>query len=525
MIPKGDILKEKNTETELKLRFRPEDQSILRSVPRLLGREPRVRKLSSTYFDTPGTDLRNRGLVLRVRKDGGRYIQTVKSDRGNLGSALDRLESETPLPSSLPDITAIPDEILARRVGEVAGAGLKPMFRVEVERTTIPTSFVDDCDITVDIDVGEVRAGRRRRRVCEIELESNGASPASLFALARELHQHIPLRVSLVTKSDQGYDLRECAQPTPKKAGKVVLENGSSVGQGLQTIVQSGMTQLLANDACVLTTTNPEGIHQMRVALRRLRSAFRIFRSLIPAEQYASFTQEMQWLTSVLGPARDWDVFSLDIVEPVLEHFPDHEGLSLIWRRTKGRRERYRKAAREGILSRRFTSFILDLSAWLTANEWQRQQLSPEAARLFDPIKGFSTIAIGDCHRKVRKLGKRIADLPILDRHRLRINVKRLRYATEFFDSLYPAKPVKIFSKRLARLQDDLGHLNDIAVAGELSQHLVGASSGAEKLLLVEAKGILVGWHTQLLLQNESVLRRDIKDLLGAPAFWHATRR
>ena len=510
------------TETELKLAFRADDLDKLTAFFGADAALPPKRRLSTIYYDTADAALRDKGLALRVRRDGQRYVQTVKGPAASAcGGALSRREIEAPLRSASPDLSAIADPDIAAEVQRSSLAGLKPMFHVNVERISLKEPPATP-GVVVDIDVGEVKAGRRRAPICEVEFESRGATLQALYKLALQLHQTVPLRVSQVTKSATGYMLREGGQPAPYKAAKLALDPGATAEQALGQIIGSCLDQVIANEPCVRGTKDPEGIHQMRVALRRMRSALRLFRRLLPADQYDAIVGELRWLTSVLGPARDWDVFQAEIVGPVRGYLPEHEGLGILQRRTEVRRGRARRAAQEGVDSPRFTELVLNLGQWMAEQAWRRQDLSENSARLFAPARDFATEALTKRFKAVRRLGKRIETLPVPERHQLRIEVKKLRYAIEFFGSLFDGAEVKAFAKRLSSLQDDLGYLNDVAVAAHLAGEVAEAARAPEREPLHAAEGLLIGWHGHSVAVHEDDLVRDVKSVLGAKRFWEA---
>jgi len=516
--PAGDPL-EQDLETELKLAFRPDDLDKLKSVVKRFGGAPKIRKLSATYFDTPDAALRNEGLALRVRRDGRNYIQTLKGkNEGSAGGAMKRREIEGQVRSSRPDLDAITDSEFAETVHRISKTGLKPVFNVEVERTTLnPTN---DESIVVDIDVGEVRAGRRRKAICEVELESKGASLRALYDLALELHREVPLRVSKVSKSDTGYRLRAGAQPASFKGVKPSLDPDVSVEDALSVIVQSCLDQLLANEPCVTDTKDPEGVHQMRVSLRRMRSAIRVFKPMIPPDQYAHLVTELKWLTGSLGPARDWDVYEAEIVDPVTVWLPDSEALGMLRRRIKPRRARAWREAREAVSSPRFTELVLYIGSWLAEKAWRRQQLSGDTIELFGPARAFAAGVLSHRYKAVRKLGRRIEELSVAESHELRLKVKRLRYATEFFSSLYKPRIVRPFTAAMSALQDDLGYLNDVAVASDLAGQILDHAKGHDREELRIAEGLLVGWHGHAVTAHKEDLVRDVRQFLKSKRFW-----
>lgn len=516
--------KDREIETEVKLAFHSQDLDKLTSFFGADNSKAARRRLSTVYFDTADAALRDKGLALRVRRDGQRYIQTIKGEDRGGGGALSRREIEAPITSPNPDLSAIDDPDIADVVRQTSLAGLKPVFRVDVERISFagPDSGPD---VAVDIDIGEVKAGRRRAAICEVELESKGASLRALYDLALRLHRAVPVRISKVSKSDTGYLLRSGNQPSPSTGGKPKLNPDISAEEALRQIIQSCLDQMIANEPCVARTKDPEGIHQMRVALRRMRSILRLFRNLLPPGHYGEIVAELRWLTNALGPARDWDVFCTEILDPVHAYLPDHDGLATLRRRTKARRNRARQTAQEAVASPRFTELVLRLSQWLADSAWRDQPLSEQSARLFAPARLFAAEALTRRFKAVRKLGKRIDTLPVPERHQLRIEVKKLRYAVDFFGALFNARSVKAFARRLASLQDDLGYLNDVAVAAHLAGQVAADARAPDREPLRAAEGLLIGWHGHGVAIHEADLIRDVKRLLKAELFWDSRGR
>ena len=285
-------------------------------------------------------------------------------------------------------------------------------------------------------------------------------------------------------------------------------------------MIHASLDQLIANEPCVTRTKNPAGVHQMRVALRRMRSAFRLFRPLLPIDHYDDFVGELRWLASALGPARDWDVFSTEIIGPALKQMPDHDGLAILKRRADVRRGRARNTAREAIASPRFSAFVLRVSAWAIDRAWRNRIAPGVSAQSLAPARDFATIAIAKRFKRVRKLGCHIEILSVPERHELRIEVKKLRYAIQFFRSLYDPGTVKPYSRALTVLQDNLGYLNDVAVAGKLAGEIASSARGRDRELLRTGEGLLVGWHNHGLAACENDLIKTVNALLNAPRFW-----
>ncbi len=149
-----------------------------------------------------------------------------------------------------------------------------------------------------------------------------------------------------------------------KKARLPVFTSETTAAEALAEIVLSGIIHLRGNEACVLARAHEEGVHQMRVATRRLRSCLIIYEDLLPAEERRYLVKELKWLIGELGPARDWDVFLAEILGPVVKDLPGEATLGLLRDAAEDQRERAYKRAQAAIRSERYVGLALLLSAW-----------------------------------------------------------------------------------------------------------------------------------------------------------------
>ena len=308
--------------------------------------------------------------------------------------------------------------------------------------------------------------------------------------------------------------------PAAAKAVRFDLLANSTVEQALGRTLQYCLTHLRANEVCVLESDDPGGVHQMRVALRRLRSAFRLFRSVLPKARYRAVAGEMKWLTGRLEAARDWDVFAGEIVAPVAAEAPGEapgEEFGALLDRLRTARRKSRHAAREAVRSPRYQRFVADLGAWLARRAWRDEAAE---AVLVAPMAGPADALLAGCRERVAARGERFAALSPAERHRLRIAVKRLRYATDFFGSLYDPAAVGPYSARLTDIQDALGHRNDIVVARRLIGQLRSRCAGDEAEECRRAGALVMDWHERAQARSEATLARDIGAFIAWPPFW-----
>jgi triphosphatase len=282
----------------------------------------------------------------------------------------------------------------------------------------------------------------------------------------------------------------ELKQFVAAQAGTVKLPARVRLGQGFQIITSNCLTQMRENQAGVTQARDPESVHQMRVGVRRLRSALGLFARWFPIPEHLSI--ELDWLADQLGNARDADVLAGGTLPRVMRACPEQAQLLPLLQVALTIADSQRQRAAEAVSSERYSKLTLDLSKWLE----QTGQAEPSDDKLprilQSALKPRATKILARRHKKLLALGQRLADGGAEERHRVRIMAKRVRYATEFFRSLYADKAAKRYVKGLIVLQDGLGMLNDAAVADGLLRQI--AQSRPELMADTEfARGMLWG--------------------------------
>jgi inorganic triphosphatase YgiF len=478
------------TEIELKLLINPMDINRLRRHPLLKAHaagRARSRNLLSIYFDTPDLTLRQQRVALRVRRIGAHWVQTVKGGGGVRAGLHQRGEWEDGVAQDRPDLTKISEPFLLKLFSSAAVRDrLAAVFTTEFKRTTWQLQWDNGDVVELALDQGEVKSGDKTAPVCEIELELKNGNPARLFQAALELQQSIPLRLENVNKADRGYRLSQAATPPVVKAVALELTRDMSVKQAFQAIAWNCISHWTANQEGALLGDNPENIHQIRVALRRLRSLLPQFKSAIPRESYADIADELKWLASALGPARNWDVFVTQSLPPILKQFPSDQGLKGLYHEASKAQAAARNDAHLALRSHRYDRMLLSLGTWLMADGWHAQLSAEQKKQLDTPILELAQQVLASCHKTVHQHGPELLNMSVEERHEVRIAVKKLRYATEFFASLFPRKSTRSYIEALAALQDELGVLNDAATTHILLQHLDQSDA--------TALGMVSGW-------------------------------
>jgi inorganic triphosphatase YgiF len=509
------------TEIELKLAVRAADLPALERAlaARAAGSLGRPAELVSTYFDTPDHALARRGLTLRVREGDGHFVQTVKSGPAGAGQggALARGEWEDAIGGAGPDPQATESGRFI--AGDVADR-LTPLFRTEVDRRVIELSPDAGTSIEAAIDRGRIRANGKRatERISEIELELKSGAPTALYDVALDLLAVAPVRLEWRSKAERGYRLAGGEPDAPAAAHSVplVLDPALSGDAALQRIGLACLDQIRRNEAAVMAGLG-DGIHQMRVAVRRLRAILSTFGKLLPEGERRWASEELRWLADALGPARNLDVFETSLLAPAQRALKDDSALEpLMAQAERQRRAAYRKAAR-AIRSTRYPGLMLRLLRWFESCGW-REGEGEGAAGLAQPIEAIAARVLKDRRRVARKRSKGFAGQSAEQRHRLRIALKKLRYGAELLASLYKEKAVERFVKRVKRLQDDLGLANDVRVGHDILAELALSATGNGAI--AEAGQRVLDWHEHRLAHSEPKLRKHLHRLFETEPFW-----
>jgi CHAD domain-containing protein len=333
-----------------------------------------------------------------------------------------------------------------------------------------------------------VRAGAAENRLCEAELELKAGSPECLLETAAALFSTERIRLAEATKAERGYDLvlgRSDRTLVPEKAHNPALTGTETCGEALALFVDSAARQIEVNRAGVLETDDPEAAHQLRVGLRRLRSALRAFCPLEDSAATRELRRYARELGQSVGELRNADIFIEGIHAPVAATRKGEPGFGRLREALLAHRDAVRAKARAALLSEQWSRLQLYLALWP-----QTVKGNPE---LETPVRTFASAALGKSWKKIAKRGARLETLSLEERHEMRKDLKSFRYAVEYLGSLYPAREVGRFVKDLKRLQDVFGYVNDVATAKALDaicdEHCA-ASPQAQR-----AAGYVLGWH------------------------------
>jgi inorganic triphosphatase YgiF len=489
--------------SEIEAKLLAPDEAVLEAIARCTSVGPfRLHPrdtvaLHSVYLDTRERTLARHGVALRLRRTNHHWEVTVKWGGHTDGDLHERPELTVPLrrrpalPFRLP-----PGPLAEQLTALVAGRPLLPLLITDITRTR--------CDVRrarqrthaplAELALDRVHLRTPARRVpadtyYEVEAELRHGRPAEIAALARALRQRFGLRASPASKFARGLalvagtELLDGADPGPVRRDDAALS-------ALRRIVGRHLYRLRMHDPGTRLGADPEALHDMRVATRRLRAAFRSFRDALPPATVAHFRRELRWLGQRLGAMRDLDVQRLRLADH-LAHLPRAQADALEAYRShlSAERRRARAAMLAALASRRYARLLVRLERLSLVRDRQGQSRGVVATVARRRLK--------KTFRRLRDQGRRLGDrLDPADLHALRIRAKRVRYLLEFVSEL-TGKPGRRLVRRLVHLQDLLGaHQDAIVAAATVRAYAEGPGAESAPAVLL-ALGTLVNREQQ----------------------------
>ncbi|WP_315834843.1 CHAD domain-containing protein [Bradyrhizobium prioriisuperbiae] len=505
------------TEIELKLLAPQGILDKLRDLP-VVTQHARnrgaFRRLESVYYDTPERVLFQHGMSLRVRRNGKHFIQTLKL-MPDARQPLARRQWEMPVGGLTPDLARLPIGEIGDPMTTLASSALVPVFTTKFRRHARQLDL-PEASIEIAFDEGTIEAGSRQEALSEIELELKSGNAGALFDLGTQLLDAAPLQVATQSKAERGYALAFDTTPASAKAESPDIAANQTVDDVIALLVGGCWHHILKNRKVVEDGKDPEGVHQMRVALRRLRTLCTLFRRDIPSPSFQTINSEARWLMQQLGPAREWDVLATTTLRRLATELPEIDFGEL--REAVDRQRTSSYGELHGALADpRCSRFLLTLGHWIERRGWRNDIDSHALALLSQPMITLADRILGRLHRKALKRGAHFRRLDIEAQHDLRIDLKKLRYATDFFLPLYAASATaRRYAERLAQLQGNLGRAHDIGGTRILLDTI--RQEGRPTLHL--AIGAVAGWQARDQIAIAKTLRKRWRRFKATPAFW-----
>lgn len=506
----------KPAEREIELKFLASEQDFKAAQnSELLGSHGglgKVERLKSTYFDTETRDLQRHKMVLRMRKRGKSYVMGLKSSASESQGPFDRGEIEIASSSPLPDLDLFGKDVADEIAGLTAGRTLQPCYATDIKRNAYQLA-TETAEIEVAFDTGFIVAGDSKQPVREIELELKSGDTADLYRLGLKLVEAFPMRLGVMSKSERGALLSSGTCVTATRPQSPVSKE-QSVDEAISAIIGACIGQFTANWTAFETGDEVDAVHQMRVSLRRLRTALAFIHREFPCAELEELRAAAKEVAGAMGEARNWDVFTARVHDGPASFMTSESGFATLIEAASEQRNAGYDAVRSLLADSRTTRFVLSVQALVAEHGWRNALSGAELPKLTAPVVSFASPCLAYLHKRVRKRGRGLAHLSPEARHKVRIALKNLRYAVDFFADLFPGS--KPYSRAVAQLQDVLGGLNDIEMIRDLVQRLDTQSDAK----CARAAGIVLGWYSH----GEQIGHADMKKvwsaLREAKRFW-----
>ncbi|MBW8636156.1 CYTH and CHAD domain-containing protein [Hoeflea sp. WL0058] len=512
-------------ELEIKLEVGPDILDRVKRKPvftAMAAVKPSRTSLRSIYYDTPDHSLRNQSASLRLRAKGGGWLQTFKSGTGVVNGVSNPIETEVEVGGPSLELDRIGGDEQKEWFAKLVDAKpLDPVFETLIDRTI----WLLDCDgeavIELAVDDGTVEASGESEEISEIELELKSGPSRALLEATEKLFDGEPVDLATMSKAQRGYALLQKAKPDtasarPINADKPALSPEMTPVDAIKVLGRSAANQILGNWAMLGGSEDSEVPHQLRVGLRRLRTTLKLFSSLGDSDALERLSDEARELGRIVGAARDADVLIEDIVTPVMARDSADSRFETLLLVLEQERANRRQAVREALAEGRWTWFKLNCTLFEQAVERALDKgLSPNANA---EITVFSARELDKAWKHVRKRGKGFDRQKAPERHAMRKSLKTLRYACDFLSPLFSHKESEKFGKRLKKLQDIFGYLNDVAMAEGLETFISERYPDREDLH--ESVAVIRKWHRKQAKAADKKAGKRWRKLKDSPKFW-----
>ncbi len=466
-------------ETELKLSLNAKELPLLLEHP-LLQTTGKRQKLYNIYYDTNELTLMHQGIAVRERKILRKLLLTLKINHTNTGGLSQRSEWEAPTVQGQFDFqTLVDDPVIAQKM-TLLSPQLIPIFTTDFTRRSWEVLF-RGAKIEIAVDQGTIVTRRNdqlyEQEISEVELELKEGNPVTLFSLARVLSRRVRLHPSADSKAARGYKLFQDIQPSPLKPPSLEINPKSTPLETFERVCLECLSHLQINDVGIVRDDDDEYIHQARVAMRRIRSAIKLFSPVLPMSFVNQWNSVWRDLANELGDARNWDVFCSELLPHLKEAFPNNQDIESLEKFATQQRAKAHTQAVASFSSRAYSVKLISFAEAVMSLDSHpevknRQKMILESQTTAEPIveedtQQFATRLLKRKHRRFMK-EVLVPNRNLEQSHQLRLDLKKLRYSFDFFMELYPRKRISRYMKTLARAQELLGQMNDLATAESL---------------------------------------------------------
>ena len=320
-------------------------------------------------------------------------MQTLKL-RASRGP-FERNEWEWPVPRDTPELDRLAETPVAPMLGSLPA--LRPVFVTDVQRT-VRTLGRDGATIEVALDVGCIHSGKAEEDIRELELELKEGDAAAVYRLAAALHASVPMTVGAESKADRGWRLRTGRPREAVKHADIDLPGDVTAAEAFRRIIEGALAHLMANHPAA-AAGDTEGVHQIRVAIRRLRAALTLFRPLLEPHAETRFKEALRSLGRTFGEARDWDVFCGEMLVSAQEYGVAASWLNLLHEPAETLRAAAHARVSAEMQAPGMTATVLGLAEWG----------EPAGEAMDRPLRDLAPDLLKRLEHKVARRGQHIA--------------------------------------------------------------------------------------------------------------------
>lgn len=482
------------SEIELKFQIPASKQKALRLAFQRL--KPEIIQLHAKYFDTAEHYLQQHKIALRWRLENDLWIQTLKAPKNNI----ERLEIETELGSQEPASIDLQPYLQDQKLRKILSPLIKHsknalhiQFETQIQRQRFVQKHADS-DIELALDRGRIIADQHSIAVNEIEFELKQGHIHDLIQTILPWIEKYQIWLDSSSKALKGQILQQALTTAPAQyQTELKLRTNESATHALPKIVSNCLEHLLPNSSAIAHQHyQAVHVHQARVAIRRLRSAFKTFGSSMNQDTSA-WQLQLAELFRHLGTTRDRDALAESLIPqltqagaPILEipvqNTADDKDISALFRTPET------------------TRLLLELIAFSHTAPVGKKNLKKHVRKKFNQM-----------HSNICRAAGQFEQMTTEEKHRVRKQVKRLRYSVEFIASLYPQTAVKQYLKVLKPLQENLGHFNDLCVAHTLFE---------QELKQQPEAWFVLGWIASEQRHIEQQIQQELLVFSQAQRFW-----
>jgi triphosphatase len=489
------------------------DESSLKLARQLIlgSALPRAQRIEEVYLDTPDGALLANSI---------RYCVTSRRDRffARIDSTSNEQLAEAPefeVSGLDVDLAQFPDAVSQTLRDAIGEARLEPDFNVSLKRRG-RSVVVDKMTVHCSWNVGQIRSSGLDEKISELSLTLLRGDPGSFYDWVAALLQKFDLHIEMRTGYERGVVISGRRIPVARRGQTPTVTSKVTVDELIVAVLAECLQHLAENWKLFASLNSPDSIHQMRVTLRRLRTALAIFNRSFPNDAFSVYREEAKNIATALGRAREIDVFRVDLENGPMSYLGQDASFDALLAAMEAERHVALKAAHEILFARQTSVFFAQMNAFVARRGWRSSLGTSELSLLVEPASIYAAEVLDRLDGRALKRGRKLMRLAPEERHALRITLKNLRYAAEFFGSMFDADEMKKYVRIVARLQDSLGAYNDAFTAHTVISRLEARGDST----LARAAGVADGWFRRGVLEADQHLGDVWNSFRRSKHFW-----